>query len=279
MGSLGVVLLILGVVGIVLALHRRSRADLVIVPYVLVYYLYVSSWHELMDRYMLPIVPLLIILAVRACVALVGVSGVRRRALAFGVAAALLLGAIVLPAGATIRYSRSLSGIDVRSVAKAWIEQNVPRNAVIAIEPYGPPLVPRVTMPFYRAAGVAAASYHIVRLPLPLPGRDRLSDTALSYLLRRGVDYVVVSSDVYDRVLAARGTYPASGRLLRRARPARSPRADLHAHRRRAGPGAPALQAAGHTHGRLAAVCNTLTAAPARRPPACSAPVAWPAVT
>ena len=145
-GSLGVVLLVLGLVGLVLALARRTRADLVLAPYVIVYYLYVSSWHALMDRYLLPIVPVLIVLAVRACAALAAVPLVRRRALRVAVvaaAAALLLGAIVLPARASISYSRSLSGTDVRTVAKDWIERHLAADAVIAEEPYGPPLVAR----------------------------------------------------------------------------------------------------------------------------------------
>jgi len=117
-GSLGVVLLALGLAGIVLALVNRTRADVVLVPYLLVYYLYVSSWHELMDRYLLPIVPLLIVLAVRACLALAAVPIVRRRGVVVAVAAALLLGAIVLPARASISYSRSLSGTDVRTAPR-----------------------------------------------------------------------------------------------------------------------------------------------------------------
>ena len=79
-GSLGVVLLALGLAGLVLALAKRTRADCIIVSFVITYYLYVSSWHELMDRYLLPIVPLLIVLAVRACLALAAVPVVRRRA-------------------------------------------------------------------------------------------------------------------------------------------------------------------------------------------------------
>ena len=139
LASLGIVLLALGLVGIILALVKRTRADYVLVPYVLVYYLYVSSWHELMDRYLLPIVPLLIVLAVRACVALASVPLVRRRGVVVVAAAALLLGAIVLPARASINYSRSLHGTDVRTVAKAWIEHHLPVSAVIAMEPDGPP--------------------------------------------------------------------------------------------------------------------------------------------
>ena len=212
LGSLGPVLLVLGLIGLALACHRRRRADLIIAPYVIVYYLYVSSWHELMDRYLLPIVPLLVVLAMRACAELAAVPGVRRRALAFGVAAALLLGAIVVPAQGSLSYSRSLSGTDVRTIAMTWVERHVPRSAVIAMEPYGPPLIPRLRLPYYRAAGLRAVSYDIVRLPLPVPNkRDRYHN--LRALLERDVRYVIISSDVQTRVLAARHVYPAQVRF------------------------------------------------------------------
>ena len=207
LASLGIVLLALGLIGIVLALVKRTRADYVLVTYVLVYYLYVSSWHELMDRYLLPIVPLLIVLAVRACLALAAVPLVRRRGVVVVAAAALLLGAIVLPARASINYSRSLSGTDVRTVAKAWIEHHLPVSAVIAMEPDGPPLVSRLDLPLYSEASLSASSYQIYPLPLPLPGA---ADATLGVrsLIAAGVDYVVLSSDVDRRVRAAAATYP-----------------------------------------------------------------------
>ena len=207
LGSLGIVLLALGLIGLVLALVKRTRADYILVPYVLAYYLYVSSWHELMDRYLLPIVPLLIVLAVRACCALAAVPLVRRRGVLVVAAAALLLGAIVLPARASINYSRSLSGTDVRTVAKAWIEHHLPVSAVIAMEPDGPPLVSRLDLPLYSEARLTATSYQIYALPLPLPGA---ADATLGVraLITAGVDYVVLSSDVDKRVRAAAATYP-----------------------------------------------------------------------
>ena len=65
------------------ALLRHRRVDVLLVAYVLVYYLYVSSWNELMDRYLLPIVPVLVVLAARGCVGPLGATRVRRHAVAF----------------------------------------------------------------------------------------------------------------------------------------------------------------------------------------------------
>jgi 4-amino-4-deoxy-L-arabinose transferase-like glycosyltransferase len=207
LASLGIVLLVLGLIGIALALVKRTHADLILVPYVIVYYLYVSSWHALMDRYLLPIVPLLIVLAVRACWVPMAVPAVRRRAVVAALATALLIGAIVLPARASINYSRSLSGTDVRTVAKTWIEEHVPTGTVIAMEPYGPPLVPYFDLRFFTEARLATPSYTIYKLPLPLPGAGD-PRARLRALVAHKVIYVVLSSQVDGRVMAARTIYP-----------------------------------------------------------------------
>ena len=67
-GAIGVVLVVLGVAGLGWAFWRRTRLDLMVAPYVVVYFLYIGTWKELADRYLLVIAPLLILLAVRLCV-------------------------------------------------------------------------------------------------------------------------------------------------------------------------------------------------------------------
>ncbi len=231
-GSLGIVLLGLGLVGVLVALVRRTRADVILAPYLIIYYLYVSSWHELMDRYLLPIVPLLIVFAVRACVALPSASP-RRRALLAVAGSVLLAGAVVVPARATVDYLGSLSGSDTRTQAMAWVEHHVPTEAALALEPYGPPLVSQNQTRFYAEIGLAPPSYRIYGLPLPTPGvPDPRAD--LRYLAAHSVDYVVLSSEVDNRVLAARGMYPTEvafyeavnrdGKLLARFSPRRGVR-------------------------------------------------------
>ena len=204
--SLGVVLFVLCVAGLVWSLYRRRRADLVLAAYVVVYYLYVSDWAALNDRYLLPIVPVLVLLAARFAVGLARLRFVRRLVLAPAVAG-LLIVAFMLPLSASIAYDRALSGPDVRSIAKAWIETHIKSGTKVAFEPYSPPLVARASLPFFTAAGHSPAYYRLVRLPLPLPGRK---DTrhSLAYLRHRDVRYVIVSSEVYQRVLAAPLVYP-----------------------------------------------------------------------
>ena len=79
-GAIGVVLVVLAVAGLGWALWRRTRLDLMLAPYVIVYFVYIGTWKELADRYLLLIVPLLLLLAVRVCVELVGLARPRVRA-------------------------------------------------------------------------------------------------------------------------------------------------------------------------------------------------------
>ena len=110
-------------------------------PYVIVYFVYISTWKELADRYLLPIVPLLLLLAARVCVELVDLARPRARRVAVPAAVVVLAVALVLPLADSIAFDRALSGTDTREVAREWIQRNVPAGSLIAIENYGPPLV------------------------------------------------------------------------------------------------------------------------------------------
>jgi hypothetical protein len=205
-GALGVVLLILGLVGVGWALWRRTRFDLLVAPYVVVYFAYIGTWKELADRYLLPVIPLLIVLAMRACLEVVELRP-RARRVVVPLVAAVLAVAFVVPLLASVDFDRRLSGADVRVDAKEWIETHVPRGASIAVENYGPPLVREEAADHYRAAGLDAVAYRVTRLELPAPGTPDVQRD-LERLRGEGVQYVVLSSRVYERVFAAADVYP-----------------------------------------------------------------------
>jgi hypothetical protein len=227
-GAVGVVLVVLAVAGLAWALWRRTRADLLLAPYVVVYFVYIGTWKELADRYLLVIVPLALLLAVRVCVELVDLAGPRARRVAVPVAVVVLAVAFVPPLADSIAFDRALSGTDTREVAREWIQRHVPAGALIAVENYGPPLVREDVLDHYREAGLDPVAYRLLRLKLPAPQTpDRRRD--LAQLRRQGVEYVITSSRVRDRVLAAPEEYPtivefyeqldAQGELVREFRP------------------------------------------------------------
>ncbi len=171
---------VLAVAGIALAIVRRRRADLVLLSFVAAYWLYLMPLEAHFDRYVLPLVPVLAVLA----------GGIR-------IAAPLALALLVVPAVWSAREAADLTGTDTRLRADAWIAANVQRRERIAADTSTLPLAGR----------------DVLRFQLPGPGRpfDPHRDTAV--LRREGVRWVLVTGAVADRVLAARDRYPREARF------------------------------------------------------------------
>ena len=167
--------LLVAAAGLVVALARRSRADLVLSLFVLVYFADLLTLDAYFDRYALPLVPPLAVLAGRL------------RPLA-PVALALLL----VPLAWSLGDNAELRRADTRSEAKAWFERTVPAGSKVAVDPSTPPL----------------SGYRLTAFELPGPGRPTDPRRNLDVLRAEGVQYVVVTGDVTDRVLAAREDYP-----------------------------------------------------------------------
>ncbi len=168
-------LLLVAVVGVVAALVRRTRTDLVLLSFAVVYWLTLMPQQAHFDRYVLPLVPVLAVLAgsVRAAVP-------------------VALVALLLPLAWSAADARELTRTDTRVRADAWVAANVPRSDRIAADPSTLPLPGR----------------NVVRLELPGPGRLSDPERDLARLRRQGVEWVIVSGAVTDRVLAAPDTYP-----------------------------------------------------------------------
>ncbi|HEY7381589.1 MAG TPA: glycosyltransferase family 39 protein [Gaiella sp.] len=168
--------LLVGLAGVAVAVARRSRADIVLLSFALAYGLYLMPLAAHFDRYVLPLVPV------------VGVLAGSRRWLA-PVAAALLL----VPLGWSAHDAwQHGTNTDPRLAADAWIADNVPPGDRIAADPSTLPLAGR----------------DVIRLELPGPGRAFDARRDLAALRRDGVEWVVVSGAVTDRVRRAGRRYP-----------------------------------------------------------------------
>lgn len=168
-------LLLLAVVGLAAAVVRRRRADVVLGSFVVAYCLYLMPLGAHFDRYVLPLVPVLGVLA----------GSLPRLA-------PVALALAVVPLGWSIADARDLTRTDTRLVADAWIAANVPERAPVAADPSTLPLAGRP----------------VVRLELPGPGVAFDGRRDVGRLREAGVRYVVVSGAVTDRVRAARDFYP-----------------------------------------------------------------------
>ena len=172
--GLGPALVVCGV-GLVIALARRTRTDLILASFVVVYFADLLTLSAHFDRYVLPLVPAL------------GALAGRMRSLA---PVTLLL--LVVPLTWSIRDTKELTRTDTRIVAHGWIERHVAPGTRIAADP---------STPSFERLDV---------LPLLLPGPKRGFDPNrdVARLRRLGIHDVVVTGAVTDRVLAARDRYP-----------------------------------------------------------------------
>jgi Glycosyltransferase family 87 len=171
--------LIVAAAGLGFALWRRSRTDLILAAFAVVYFVDLLTLRAHFDRYVLPLVPPL------------GVLAGRLRALA---PVTLLL--LAVPLTWSIRKDVELARTDTRIVAHDWIEGHVSPGARVAADSSTPPL-----------EGLDV-------LPLALPGPKRPFDPnrSVARLRREGVRYALVTGAVADRVLAARDRYPREAR-------------------------------------------------------------------
>jgi 4-amino-4-deoxy-L-arabinose transferase-like glycosyltransferase len=172
--------LIVCVLGLIVALARRSRADLILGLFVVAYFADLLTLNAHFDRYVLPLVPPL------------GALAARFRSLA---PVTLLL--LVVPLTWSVREAKVLTRTDTRVIAQRWIEQHFPRGTQIAADPSTP----------------AFSSMRVLPLLLPGPGRPFDPHRDLPRLRAMGIRAVVVTGSVTDRVLAARSRYPREARF------------------------------------------------------------------
>jgi 4-amino-4-deoxy-L-arabinose transferase-like glycosyltransferase len=172
--------LIVCAIGLVIALIRRTKTDLILALFVLAYFADLLTLQAHFDRYVLPLVPAL------------GALAGRMRALA---PVTLLL--LVVPLTWSIRDTKELTRTDTRVVAARWVERHIAPGTQIAADPSTP----------------SFASLRVLSLSLPGPKRPFDENRNLRRLRRLGVRDVVITGAVTDRVLAARSSYPRESRF------------------------------------------------------------------
>lgn len=177
-------LLLVAAAALLVAARRRSRADLVLLSFLAVWSAHLLPIEQHFDRYVLPAVPVLAVLA----------GSVR-------VLAPVALLTLAVPLAWSIGDARELTRTDTRVRAAAWIDEHVSPGTLLAADPSTLPLDGRP----------------VVRLELPGPGRAFDPRRDLERLERDGVRYLLVSGAVTDRVLAASERYPREARFYEAA--------------------------------------------------------------
>ena len=131
--GLGLPLALAAGAGAVLALVRRTRADVVLLSFVAAYLLLASRASELNDRYAIPLVVPALVLA--ASVSAWALAGLRLPAPALGWAVPLAMMALCVPVALTlIETDLSMTRGDTRIDSLRWFEAHVPADQRVVID-------------------------------------------------------------------------------------------------------------------------------------------------
>ncbi len=192
-----------------LAFYKRERVSIIFASFLIPYALVVSSWSMKADRYLLPLLPLLLIFSSAGISKAFGyiLSGRFTKIIRYS-SVAILSVAAAAPLAASYPGHFHRLGPDNRTVAKRWIEENVPPGSFVVSEMLGPDLMrPQVI------AGLPSdirdlindrygniVRYAVLHLPMfqTLPER---SEAFYDLSLYRMADIIITSSSVSSRYL------------------------------------------------------------------------------
>jgi 4-amino-4-deoxy-L-arabinose transferase-like glycosyltransferase len=167
--------LIVCALGLAVALVRRSRTDLVLATFVLVYFADLMTLRAHFDRYTLPLVPPLAALAGR-----------------FRPLAPVTLLLLVVPLTWTIRDDKRLTRTDTRVVAARWVETHMAPGTRAAADP----------------STANVGGLNVLPLQLPAPWQRTDPNRNVDRLRRKRVKIVIATGAIADRVRAAADRYP-----------------------------------------------------------------------
>jgi 4-amino-4-deoxy-L-arabinose transferase-like glycosyltransferase len=133
---------LLAVGGLACAGYSRRRTEAaVIAVFVIPYLIAISTWSMRAERYVLPVLPALVVFAaVAICWLSRRVPFVNERAWARNVFVAIAVALTAAPVVATYPAYLETVRTDSRTTAARWIETRVPSGSYLAVESYGPEL-------------------------------------------------------------------------------------------------------------------------------------------
>jgi 4-amino-4-deoxy-L-arabinose transferase-like glycosyltransferase len=125
-GALGWPMLVFSLMGALRALLNKDVRSQAIAVFVVGYYLVLCRFGQPYDRYVLPLIPFMLILAAEALARV----KMKSRLLFW-----ILIPLVVFPSiFKTILWDRLMAAPDVRTVAKEWVEANIPAGSRLALD-------------------------------------------------------------------------------------------------------------------------------------------------
>ncbi len=137
--GLGWIPAVAALAGAIRLLLRDRRLALVLLPAPVLFVLFMGLQERYFGRWLLPVLPIVILLAASAGMALVRAVAARApRPAALAVATAVVVALLAQGLVTTIHNDRVLAREDTRGEARAWLVANVPAGASVVLEPIVP---------------------------------------------------------------------------------------------------------------------------------------------
>jgi 4-amino-4-deoxy-L-arabinose transferase-like glycosyltransferase len=179
--------------GLLFALWRRTRADVVLASFAIVTYLAVSMSadpHQFFPRYMLPAIPVLVLLGARLLDTLIQSAAPVRRQRVAGIIVLLF---VAWPVNDIIATNQMILMQDTRASAREWMDANIPEGSTIFIEGHRTTLS-KATVPLQNTTENIEESIEYYRGTGEL-GRVRYFQTLLKVQKGRTFDLLGVQPD------------------------------------------------------------------------------------
>lgn len=128
-------LFILIFAGLLYALYKRNKSDCILTPFILFHYFLISGTNYLVqDRYIIPILPVLLLLGSRLLIEIFDNAKIKGKIFTYSVYSSVLILLILLPLIKTVRFDLTLTDRNTGVIAKEWIERNITPGSKILID-------------------------------------------------------------------------------------------------------------------------------------------------
>jgi 4-amino-4-deoxy-L-arabinose transferase-like glycosyltransferase len=165
-------------IGFALGIWKREWKILLVLGFALTYFLSMASNLVRFERFLVPLIPALALAAGYAFAVTFKQWPTRNVRIALIILLVLML---IEPVTAIIQTDRTLAQNDVRTVARAWIRDNIPPGSKIARETYAPNL---------DGMGYEVNSF------------SRLNENSVSWYEEQGFDYLIFAQARYGNIFS-----------------------------------------------------------------------------
>jgi 4-amino-4-deoxy-L-arabinose transferase-like glycosyltransferase len=169
----------LAVIEMARAVRSRSKPGLLLMFFPMLYFAFISAFVVRNDRTLLPLIPFVFLMTGSFLSFLVLRYGRKTRAFRLVAAAAALV--VLFSLVRTVGFTTAFVSVDSRMTARAWIAENIPAGARLAIESYSPYVDP---------------------LKYSVTGFGRMTDHSIQWYRDNKYEYLVFSQPMYGRFYA-----------------------------------------------------------------------------